>query len=133
MQKTDRKAVVPIVIVFILINAFLLTGKNILSRWGADRDILIIGNVILFAITLLSFVLSKRGLNSPNPHAFLRSIYTSMIVRMFGCAIAAFIYIATFGKELNKPALFTLMGLYLVYTFIEISVLTKMLRQKRNA
>ncbi|MBD0293586.1 MAG: hypothetical protein ICV84_00060, partial [Flavisolibacter sp.] len=46
---------------------------------------------------------------------------------------AAFIYIATFRKDLNKPALCTLMGLYLVYTFIEVSLLTKTLKQNTNA
>jgi hypothetical protein len=48
-------------------------------------------------------------------------------------AIAAFIYIQMAKKEVNKPALFACMGLYLVYTFIEISTLTKMLKQKKNA
>jgi len=33
----------------------------------------------------------------------------------------------------NKAALFTCIGLYFVYTFIEISVLLKLLKQKKNA
>ncbi len=132
IQNPDRKAVVPIILVFILMNAFLLTGKNILNRWQADGDILIIGNVVLFAVTLISFILGKRGLNSVNPHAFVRSVYTSMMLKLFACAIAAFIYIAAYRSEVNKPALFILMGLYMLYTFIEVSVLTKMLRQHKN-
>ena len=44
------------------------------------------------------------------------------------CLIAAFIYISINKSHLNKPALFISMGLYLVYTFVEVSVLMKLLR-----
>ena len=131
-MRTNTKPVLPLVLVFILINAFLLSAKGILARWEADRDMLLIGNLILFIITFVSFFLGKKGLNSSNPHAFVRSVYTSMMLKLFACAIAAFIYIASYRNEVNKPALFMLMGLYLLYTFIEVSILTKMLRQKSN-
>jgi len=36
-------------------------------------------------------------------------------------------------KDLNKPALFACMALYLVYTFVEVSSLQKLLKQKKNA
>ena len=103
-----------------------------LDRWGADQDVLIIGNALLFLVTIVSFVLAQRGLKSTNPHAFVRSVYGSIMIKLFVCLIAAFIYIFLFRKDLNKPAFFTLMGLYLVYTFIEVSTLTKMLKQRAN-
>ncbi len=131
-MRTNSKPVIPLLLVFILINAFLLTGRGVLDRWEADRDLLLIGNLVLFLITFISFYLGKKGLKSPNPHAFVRSVYTSMMLKLFACAIAAFIYIATHRSDVNKPALFLLMGFYLVYTFIEVSILTKMLRQKSN-
>ncbi len=103
-----------------------------LAGWGADQEVLIFGNLVLFVITMLSFWLGLRGLKNANSHAFIRSIYSGMMIKMFISIIAAFIYIATYKKELNKPAFFSLMGLYLVYTFIEVSGLTKMLKQKAN-
>ena len=36
-------------------------------------------------------------------------------------------------KEVNKPGLFFCMGLYIVYTFIEVSGLMKVNKQKTNA
>ncbi|HVG12088.1 MAG TPA: hypothetical protein VM843_03745 [Flavisolibacter sp.] len=131
-MRTNSKPVIPLILVFILINTFLMTGRRILDRWEADRDLLLIGNLILFIITFISFFLGKKGLKSSNPHAFVRSVYTSMMLKLFACAIAAFIYIASNRDNVNKPALFMLMGFYLVYTFIEVSILTKMLRQKSN-
>jgi hypothetical protein len=132
MTRKQPKAFLPLVLFFLALNGFFIAGDAMLRRWGADRDVLIIGNVLLFAITLVSFLVSSRGLRSTNTHAFIRSVYGSIMLKLFLCIIAAFIYIAIYQKNLNKPALFTLMGLYLVYTFMEVSILMKLLKQKPN-
>jgi hypothetical protein len=127
------KGFMPIALFFIVLNAFFLSGKNLLLRWNMDQDVVIIGNALLFLITLISFLLARRGLKNPNPHAFIRAVYLSVMLKLFVCVIAAFIYISMYRNNLNKPALFLCMGLYLVYTFLEVSVLMKMLKQKKNA
>jgi small neutral amino acid transporter SnatA (MarC family) len=43
----------PVVLVFIILNGFFLTGKNMLQQWGANQDVLIVGNLVLFVITLI--------------------------------------------------------------------------------
>ena len=133
MGRNRFRGFMPILLFFILLNAFFISGKSILQKWNMDQDIVIIGNAILFIITLISFLLALRGLNNSNPHAFVRSVYMSVMLKLFVCMIAAFIYISMYKANLNKPALFTCMGLYLVYTFMEVGVLMKMLKQKKNA
>lgn len=128
----NKAPFLPIVILFVVLNAFFLSGKNLLQRWGADQDVLIIGNAILFFITLISYLIAQRGIKNSNTHFFIRSVMGGIMVKLFVAAIVAFIYISIFKKEINKPALFTCMGLYLVYTFIEVSVLTKQLKSKTN-
>jgi hypothetical protein len=128
----SRRAFLPIVVLFIILNGFFIAGKGMLERWGANQDVLIYGNVLLFAITLVSFLVAIKGLRSPNPNAFVRSVYGSIMLKLFACLIAAFIYIFVNRQDLNKPAFFTLMGLYLVYTFLEVSSLTRMLKQRAN-
>jgi hypothetical protein len=115
-----------------MLSAFFISGTTLLQRWNADQEVLIIGNLVLFVIFLLSFFVAQKGFKTTNPHAFVRSVYGAMMIKLFICIIAAFIYIAIYKKDLNKPALFTLMGLYLVYTFVEVATLTKMLKQKAN-
>lgn len=127
------KGLLPVLVLFVVLNAIFIAGKNMLQRWGVDQEVLIAGNAVLFLITLMSFSLAQRGLNNPNPHAFVRSVYGSVMIKLFLCLIAAFIYISTNKANLNKPALFTCMGLYLVYTFMEVSALMKLLRGKKNA
>jgi hypothetical protein len=110
-----------------------VADKSFLERHGFDQSVLIVGNLVVFAATLFSFFMAKRGLVSKNPHAFVRSVYSSIMIKLFICLIAAAVYIFLFRKNLNKPALFTCMGLYLVYTFLEVSILTKLLKEKKNA
>ena len=127
------KGLLPVIVLFVVLNAIFIAGKTVMERWGVDQGVLIIGNGILFLITLMSFTLAQKGLNSPNSHAFVRAVYGSVMIKLFLCLIAAFIYISTNKGNLNKPALFTCMGLYLVYTFMEVSALMKLLRVKKNA
>ena len=132
IPKNRLKPFLPIILIFVALNGFFISGRTILTRWQADQDVLIMGNMLLFIITLLSFMLAQRGLKSSNPHAFVRAIYGSMMIKFFVCLAAAFIYIFAYRKNLNKPALFICMGLYLVYTFIEVAALTKLLKQQKN-
>lgn len=133
MGNNKLKGFVPVILLMIAMNGFFSIGRNLLQQRNVDADVLIIGNTLLFLITLVSFLLAHRGLSNPNPHAFVRAVYISVMLKLFVCIIAAFIYISVYKSNLNKPALFICMGLYLVYTFLEIATLMKMLKQKKNA
>src|SRR4051794_35805743 len=104
----------PITMLFITVSIFTLTGKSIMQRWNMDDGVLIRGNVLLFVITFFSFLLAEKGLEQKNPHAFIRSVYSSIMIKFFVCIIAAFVYISMNKTNINKPSLFTCMGLYLV-------------------
>lgn len=130
MKQNKNNSLVPLIGLFLVITAASFVGFP--ASWGVDKNVMLVGNAILFLTTLLSYLLAVRGLTSKNQHQFTRSVYASIMIKLFVCVIAAFIYIMTFKKEINKPALFACMGLYLVYTFIEVAMLTKVLKQKPN-
>jgi hypothetical protein len=132
MMQKRRRAFLPLVVFFILLNAFFVSGKSLLEKRGIDQSVLILGNSVIFVVTMISFFISQRGLKSANPNAFIRSVYGSFILKFFVFAIAAFIYIQMAKTSVNKPALFACMGFYLIYTFMEVSVLTKMLKKKAD-
>lgn len=129
MIRSKMRDFVPVILLFIILNALFVSGRSWLERWGADQSVLIAGNLLLFVITFFSFLMAKRGLRHPNPHQFVRSVYSSILLKLFACMLAALAYIAIHKANLNKPALFTCMGLYLLYTFLEVSVLMKMLKK----
>jgi hypothetical protein len=129
MAKRNFKSFFPIAIFFIALNVFFVSGRSMLARWGMEQDVLIIGNLILLLITLVSFFLAQKGLKNPNPHVFVRSVYSGMMIKLFLCVIVVFIYVSLYKTTYNKPALFTCMALYLVYSFMEVSILMKLLRK----
>lgn len=97
-----------------------------------DRVVVSAGNLLIFLLTSLSYYVTVKTLNNPNPHAFVRGVFSGVMLKLFVCAAVAFVYIAIKQKGLNKPGLFTVMGLYLVYTFLEVSALTQLLRRNKN-
>jgi hypothetical protein len=131
-MQNRKRPLIMIVVLFVVLSGFFVTGRGMLERIGADQEALLIGNLVLFLITLVSYFIATRGLKSTNPHAFVRSVFGSITIKLFACMIAAFVYIATYQKDINKPALFSLMGMYLLYTFVEVGALTRLLRQKSN-
>jgi len=133
MRRNNRGVLFPIIFFFIVLSALFLAAKNFLERNGFDQSVLIVGNLVIFLATVLSFLFARRGLTVHNAHVFVRGVYVSIMIKLLVCAVAAVIYIFIFKNSLNRPALFTCMGLYLVYTLIEVSVLTKMLKENKNA
>jgi hypothetical protein len=133
VSKNRLKAFMPVLLFFVVLNSFFFSGKNILGRWNANQEVLIIGNLILFLVTFISFFVLQRGLNNPNPNVFVRSVFGSFMIKFFVCIVAAFIYISLYKKDLNKPALFICMGLFLVYLFLEVGVFMKLLKQNKHA
>lgn len=111
----------------------LLDRKKILANNGIDGAVLMSGNVIIYFATALSFWVSYRSSKSINPNAAVRSLYGSFMIRFFIIAIAAFAYIIMAKKNVNKPALMICMGLYLVYSTLEVMAMQKILRRKKNA
>ena len=86
---------------------------------------------ILFS--LLGFIIQVRGLQSVNTNAFIRSVYASLLVKIFIVIIALAVYLFITKGKINKPSVFTAMGLYILYTFIEVKQLMKISRRKTNA
>ncbi len=127
----NRKPWLPLLLLFILLCSFFVVGKKWLLQKGIDTDVLIVGNLVLFLATAMSFYVYQRSLRSANPQAAIRGMYGSFMIKFFICLIAAFIYIMAAKKNVNKPALIVCMGLYIVYTVIEVAVLQKLLRQKK--
>jgi hypothetical protein len=133
MNKNKKSLLVPIVAFFLLTTIFFLTAKNFIEKKGFDQSVLITGNLVLFAVTMFTFWLNKRNISAANPNVFVRGIMLGTMLKLFIFAITAFIYIYLFRSQLNKPALLTCMGFYFIYTLMEVSILTKLLKGKKNA
>lgn len=122
----------PVLIFFIILNALIVVFRQRLTTLGFNVDVLIIGNIIVFFMTALSLFILGRGLKATNTPAFLRSVYGSFMIKFVLVLVTVFLYGYLNKGNLNKPSLFTMMFLYLVYTFIEIRALLRLSKNGKN-
>ncbi|MEE6186025.1 hypothetical protein PIECOFPK_01123 [Mycovorax composti] len=134
MEQTSRKLnpVKLMILVFVLLTAFFLVCKDILLQSGVDPYVMVAGNLILFIVGLFTIISGLKAIRNPNPHVFVRVYYAGFIIRLFVCALAAFIYIYLSKDGVSKPSLFACLGIYVLYSFIEVFSLKKALRENSN-
>jgi L-asparagine transporter-like permease len=132
-SKNFGRSFVPVLIIYFVSTIILVVAPSLDFLWNMSRPVMIAGNSILFAATALSFYLYRKSLRNNNVHAFLRMIYGGMFAKMMICLFAALIYIMIAKKGVSKGAIFGLMFLYFVYTFVEISIIMKLSRKEKYA
>jgi len=77
-----NKLALPLVIVFLLVTAFCIGGKKLLSQWGFDPGVLAAGNFLLFLVSFLSFLLYRRAMLHPTTMGFLRNTYGGLFLKL---------------------------------------------------
>lgn len=117
-------------IFFILINIHFIFFSVQFERWGFDVDVLLLGNVVLYLVTLISFFMGVSGLKAENPHKFFRMVYGSFMVKLLVIAGAAFAYIMSYKGYVNKASLIFCAVLYILYTVLEVGILMKLAKNK---
>ncbi len=128
----NKRSFLPIVVFFIITTAVFFAGGKLLEKNNISRDVLFAGNTVIFAATLLSFLVYYRSLRSAAATGVIKGMYLSFVVKFFICLLAAFAYILIEKKNINKPALFICMGLYIFYTVIEVATLQRLLRSAKK-
>ena len=121
-----------LVVIFAALNGMCIFWEIWFAKKGVDTDVVILGNLIVFVATLFSFFIYIGSLKNKTGTGALKGMYGSFAVKFFICLLAVVIYLIAFKENINKPALIICMGLYFIYTVIEVSALQKILRRKKN-
>jgi hypothetical protein len=125
-----NKAFLSLIYFFLLVNALIFGLKYFRPEAAVNFRVLYIANLILFIVGSISVRMTLRALTDKNTQVFLRMIYGSFLLKFFVFAIAAFIYISMYKKDVNRPALFGSLGLYILYTVIEVRAALKQSKKK---
>ncbi len=112
----------PILKVGSLVTVAILAGWSILNGKGINAMVVLIANLILFLATLINLYFQFRNLDNPNPNAIIRGIMAGMFLKLFGLAAAVLIYLLAAGENRNVNAVFAGMGLYIIYTWLEVKI-----------
>ena len=127
-----NKALISVIYFFLIITGLLIAFQFLIPGRAVNYRVVHIGNLLLFIVGLFSVQMTVRALTDKNTQVFLRMMYGSFLLKFFVFAIAAFIYINAFKKDLNKPALFACLALYILYTIVEVRAALKQ-SKKTNA
>ncbi len=125
-NNVNGRAVVPVLVLFVLSSVFVGIGRSLLAGWGVDYRVLLVGGGLLFLVTLVSFSLYSKALRNANVQVFLRMMYSSVLVKMFVCLLAVFIYAMIAQRAVNRNGILGCFILYIVYTVLEVRVLMQL-------
>ncbi|MEO5684799.1 MAG: hypothetical protein ABIQ88_19310 [Chitinophagaceae bacterium] len=128
-----NKTILPLIVVYGITTAFLILGKKQLLGWGVDPSVVIVGNLLLFAVSLVSLLLYQRAMSHPTTLGFLRNTYSGLFLKLLVCLIAVIIYILIERERVNKPAIFACVFLYFLYMLLEMRSLMQWNKARRNA
>ena len=114
-----KSPLAPMNFLFILVNGLVFVLRSRLTPYGWDADVVLAGNILLFALSRLGYSLHLRGMRSKGGASFLGTVYGAFLLRLVVSAAAVFTYAGWKRSDISWPAVFTCMFLYLVYTFLE--------------
>ena len=128
-NKASGRPFLPIVIIFILSSLLFVGARQWLTARKVDYIVLLCGNGILFLATALSFYLYSKALRNANVQVFLRMLYASLLIKMVFSLAATLLYLFFAGAAVNKSAIIGCFCLYLLYTYAEVKILTRLIRK----
>ncbi len=120
------------IFIFVSVNALCVIFNEKLNAIGINHLVVQGANLLLFLLMFVSAYLHFKALRNSNPHAFLRSVMGATVIKMFVIAGATFIYLFVAGEHRNVYAVLIGMGLYIVYTIVELRGLFRMNKQSNN-
>lgn len=124
-----RNALKPLMVLFVLVNVLGIIFGVRMKAIGLDPDVLMVGNLLVAAITFFSFWMLYRGFQAKTTAGFLSSVYGSFIIKLAIALFVVFVYAKWKGNDMNMPGVFSVMFLYLVYTFLEVKGLLQLMKK----
>lgn len=118
---------------FIIFNIFLFIALSISiyffheSYHAYNFNLMMSCNVLMAILSLVSWLLIQRQIKE-RPQAFVRGIYGATFLKLMACTISLVVYVMLHRKEIHKPSLFVLFGIYACYTTVETILLSKLAR-----
>ena len=85
--------------------------------------VLMAANGIMALLSLSSYFIINQQLKG-RPQAFVRGVYGATFLKLFVCMITIFVYVFLNRENIHKPTIFTLFGIYAIYTAVETWLLS---------
>lgn len=130
MEQKDRKWMLPFLGIYLLITVVSLSLGSFFAEKQINLVVVLSANTILLAFSLLNLGFQQKNINNPNSAAVIRGLMAGTFLKLMGLATAALIYLVAAGASRSVNAVFIGMGLYIVYTWLEVRVSLRMKPKK---
>ncbi|MEI6585052.1 MAG: hypothetical protein WCL56_03155 [Sediminibacterium sp.] len=121
-MQQKHKIFIPISIVFVMVTIVSLVFSSQLNAFKIDQLVVIGANTLLFVFSLYNVAQHNKAMQQTNPHAMIRGVMGSVILKLFVLGTAAFVYLYNAGENKNINGLFIGMALYLLYTWLDVRI-----------
>lgn len=114
--------VIPFISVFVLVTGFSIVLQTQLKANTINPAVVLGANTLLFLFSLVNIYFQKKNINNPNRSAVIRGVMAGTFLKLMGLAAAALVYLVAAGPGRSVNAVFIGMGLYIVYTWLEVRI-----------
>ena len=114
-----NKKFLPVTALFVLMNTIGLYCIYFFPIKGIKLSFILVVNLMLFVLALFNFWRIQR-MDLSKPNQMVQSVMMGTLIKMMIFAIAALIYSRQNLGPVGLITLFISMGIYLMYTFLEI-------------
>ncbi|HWB28356.1 MAG TPA: hypothetical protein VG738_22945 [Chitinophagaceae bacterium] len=128
-----QKIMLRFFIVFFLVDVAAFAFAGWLDANKINHYVVIGANTLLLILAAISMMLQAKAAENPNPNVFVRSIMGGTFLKLMVIIVALVIYLYAAGPNRSIYAVFAGMGLYMVYTFVEVKGLLQLNSQKHGS
>jgi len=126
------KKILPLFFLFVLVNSLVLYFQKELDARKIDAMVVFAANCLLFVLSALSLAMHTKAPDKKNPNAIVRGVMAATLLKMMVLGSSTLVYLFVAGPTRSINAIFAGLVLYVVYTFIEVSIASKN-NQNNNA
>lgn len=122
MEREKKLWAIPFISVFVLVTGFSIALQSRLEANTINPAVVLGANTLLFLFSLVNIYFQKKNINNANQSAVIRGVMVGTFLKLMGLAAAALIYLIAAGSGRSVNAVFIGMGLYIVYTWLEVRI-----------
>lgn len=130
MEQKNKHWSIPFISIFVIIAGVVLAFAAKLDDYKINWVVVMGANIILFVFSILNIYFQQKNINNPNQAAVIRGVMAGTFLKLMGLAAAALIYLVAAGANRSVNAVFAGMGLYIVYTWLEVKISLKLKPKK---
>jgi hypothetical protein len=129
---SQKKLLLPALLVFLLLNMLFITGAAWLRPFGLHTEVLIIANLLFFLLGLVAFIFQLKALKASSPHAFVRHVMGGTFLKLVVGFAGVGVYALAFKSLFNKPTAIACMLIYIIYLVTDTLALSKVQKKQRH-